>query len=85
MKAIQSIAAVGAGLLYLVQGHDRYDRAAFYYVLVDRIKEELFLREVSNGATDLRRFGKILVSGFGTEPSEDAKAYLKKEFNLDTL
>ncbi len=85
MSAIKSIATIGNGLLYLVQGQDSQGRTAFYYVLVDKIKKELFLREVTNGATDLRKFGKILISGFGSEPSEDAKAYLKNEFNLDTL
>lgn len=83
MNIAKSIAAINNELLYLVQGQDKYGRNAFYYILVDKLKKEIFLKEIGTEMSDLRRFGKILISGFGLEPTEDAKLYLKNEFNLD--
>lgn len=84
MKIAQSIAVMDNEFLYLVQGQDRLGRDAFYYVLVDKLKKDIFLKDVRKENVDLRKFGKILISGFGLEPTEDAKRYLKNEFNLDT-
>jgi hypothetical protein len=82
MKYTQSIATIDNNLLYLVVGEDSKERAAFYYVLVDKLKRDIFLKDIHNPDIDLRRFGKILISGFGREPTEDAKAYLKDHYNL---
>ena len=84
MNIAKSITSINNELLYLVQGEDRHGREAFYYILVDKLKKEIFLKEIATEMSDLRRFGKILISGFGTEPTEDAQLYLKKKFNLDT-
>ncbi len=72
-------------LLYLVQGQDKLGRDAFYYVLVDRLKRDIFLKEVEKQNTDLRKYGQILISGFGLEPTADTKQYLKNKFNLNAL
>jgi len=83
MQYTKSVATIDKALLYLVAGQDAKGRDAFYYVLVDKLKQEIFLRDVNKSDVDLRRFGRILISGFGHEPTEDAKAYIKNEFGVD--
>ena len=50
-----------------------------------KLKKDLFAKDVAKGSTDLHKYGKILISGFGQEPTEDAKAYLWNEFGLKAL
>lgn len=85
MSFITSILATGNQLLYLVQGEDKSGRQAFYYVLVDRLKKEMFLKEVTGQETDLRKYGAIIYSGFGNEPTEEAKRFIKQEYGLDVI
>lgn len=84
-KVRKTPAALDNELLFLVQGQDRLGRDAFYYVLVDKLKKDIFVKEIKNKNTDLRKYGKILISGFGLEPTADAKAYLKNEYDLTAL
>lgn len=82
MHHARSIAQIDQNLVFLVQGKDKRDREAFYYVLVDKLKKDIFIKDIHKGMMDLRRFGKILISGYGPEPTDHAKAYLLKEFGI---
>jgi len=68
-------------LIYLSRGRDK-GRAAWYYVLVDRMKVPLFLNEYKTpgGMIDLRDFGEVIESGWGENPPENVVQRIKIQF-----
>ena len=48
-------------LVYLVHGKD-HDRDAWHYVLVDKNKLPLFLKQIETGSIDVALFGEVLRS-----------------------
>lgn len=65
--------------LYLVEGIDRNNREAFYYLQTDIIKESIFRREIRKGQQDIRKWGKIIFSGFG-RPNDFIISLLQEEY-----
>lgn len=70
-----------AELIYLVKGVDA-GRNAWYYVLVDRIKVQLFLKALNDDIIHLENYGKILFSAYGDEPPEEITNKLKEEYGI---
>ena len=68
-----------APYVYLVRGEDK-GKPAWHYVLVDAEKENVFKNEVGSGSIDVAMFGKIVVSGWGKDPSDEIKAAVKLFF-----
>ena len=59
-------------LLYIVRGKDQ-GKAAWYCLLVDKMKLPLFLgtMKTSPDVIHLDDFGKVLYSGWGEDPPQD--------------
>lgn len=70
-----------AQYIYLVKGTDR-DRKAWYYVLVERLKVQLFLKALNDDIIHLENYGKILYSAYGEEPPESVTTQLKEEYGI---
>ena len=70
-----------AELIYLVKGVDA-GRPAWYYVLVERLKLQLFLKALNDDIIHLENYGKILYSAYGEEPPEDITGKLKDEYGI---
>lgn len=70
-----------AELIYLVKGVDA-GRNAWYYVLVDRLKVQIFLKALNDDIIHLEEYGKILFSAYGDEPPEEITGKLKEEYGI---
>src|SRR3989338_739328 len=70
-----------ADLIYLVKGVDA-GRNAWYYVLVERLKLQLFLKALNDDIIHLENYGKILYSAYGDEPPADITNKLKAEYGI---
>jgi hypothetical protein len=70
-----------AELIYLVKGIDA-GRNAWYYVLVERLKLQLFLKALNDDIIHLENYGKILYSAYGDEPPADVTDKLKEEYGI---
>ena len=68
-----------ASLVYLVRGKDR-GKAAWHYVLVDEEKLNVFKEKMKSGNIDVADYGRIVQSGWGTDPPEDVSKQIKSFF-----
>jgi predicted Zn-dependent peptidase len=71
-----------ASLIYLVKGVDA-GRNAWYYVLVERNKVQLFLKALNDDIIHLENYGQILFSAYGDEPPAEVTNKLKEEYGID--
>lgn len=71
-----------AELIYLVKGIDA-GRNAWYYVLVERLKLQLFLKALNDEIIHLENYGKILYSAYGDDPSAEITTKLKDEYGIE--
>ncbi len=81
LKQIDPQKKMQAELIYLVKGVDA-GRNAWYYVLVDRLKVQIFLKALNDEIIHLEKYGKILFSAYGDEPSEEITNALKEEYGI---
>ena len=73
-----------AHLIHKIKAKDSTGRWAYYFVLVEQLKERQFLKAISGeGMVDLESFGKVIASNYGEEPSEDVKRTLKERYDFD--
>ncbi len=70
-----------ADLIYLVKGVDA-GSSAWYYVLVERLKLQLFLKALNDDIIHLENYGVILYSAYGEEPPKDITEKLKSEYGI---
>lgn len=80
-KQIDPIKKMQAELIYLVKGIDA-GRNAWYYVLVDRLKVQIFLKALNDEIIHLENYGKILFSAYGDEPPMEVTNQLKEEYGI---
>lgn len=81
LKPIDPQKKMQAELIYLVKGVDA-GRNAWYYVLVDRLKVQLFLKALNDDIIHLENYGKILFSAYGDEPPSSVTEELKGEYGI---
>ena len=81
-KQVDPVKKMQAELIYLVKGIDA-GRNAWYYVLVDRLKLQLFLKALNDDIIHLENYGKILYSAYGDEPPAEITGRLKEEYGID--
>lgn len=81
-KQVDPVKKMQAELIYLVKGIDA-GRNAWYYVLVDRLKLQLFLKALNDDIIHLENYGKILYSAYGDEPPAEITDRLKEEYGID--
>jgi len=71
-------------LIHKLKAKDISGRWAYYFVLVEPLKEPQFLNAIDSGdVIDLEEFGTIVASNYGEEPSEDVRRLLKERYNFD--
>ncbi len=80
-KQIDPFKKMQAELIYLVKGIDA-GRNAWYYVLVERLKVQLFLKALNDDIIHLENYGKILYSAYGDEPPSEITNELKEEYGI---
>lgn len=80
-SAIDPIKRSQADLIYLVKGIDN-NREAWYYVLVERTKLQLFLKALNDDIIHLEKYGQILYSAYGSEPPAEITNKLKEEYGI---
>ena len=71
-----------AKYIYLVKGIDA-GKKAWYYVLVEALKVQLFLKALNDDIIHLEHYGKILYSAYGEEPPAHITKALKDEYGID--
>jgi hypothetical protein len=71
-----------AQYIYLVKGVDA-GRNAWYYVLVEKLKVQLFLKALNDDIIHLEKYGKILYSAYGDEPPASVTQLIKDEYGID--
>jgi len=81
LKPVDPQKKMQAEFIYLVKGIDA-GRNAWYYVLVERLKVQLFLRALNDDIIHLENYGKILSSAYGDEPPVDVTQKLKEEYGI---
>jgi len=81
IKQIDPQKKMQAEQIYLVKGVDA-GRNAWYYVLVERLKVQLFLKALNDDIIHLENYGKILFSAYGDEPPSDVTLQLKDEYGI---
>ncbi len=81
LKPIDPQKKMQADLIYLVKGIDA-GRNAWYYVLVERLKLQLFLKALNDDIIHLENYGKILYSAYGDEPPAEITGKLKEEYGI---
>jgi len=81
-KFTEALAVSLNDLVYLIRAESKPSmQMAWYYVQLDsRLKLPIFLKLVKTGL-NLKEFGIILYSGWGTEPPDDIKQKIKERFS----
>ena len=82
LKQVDPKKKMQAELIYLVKGIDA-GRNAWYYVLVERLELQLFLKASNDYIIHLENYGNILYSAYGEEPSPDITVKLKEEYGIE--
>ena len=67
--------------VFLVRGNDSTGRPAWYFVLVDPAKKAAF-RKAFSGQVELNAYGRIIASGYGTDPPADVRERMKTEYGF---
>ncbi len=80
------IARLGRGRtnnIYLLRGPDSTGKPAWYYLQVAPMKKPIFEHDVKKGQVELNSYGTILLSGYGEQPSPEAKKRMKDDYGFD--
>jgi len=73
-------------LIYSVRFTFPPAQKAYYYILVDALKERLFLQDIKSKVHfNLKDYGTILASGYGNHPPAATQKMLKEKYDYDTL
>ncbi len=80
-KAVDPQKRALAQYIYLIRGVDA-GRNAWYYVLVERLKVQLFLKALNDEIIHLEKYGKILYSAYGDEPPAEVTKAIKDEYGI---
>jgi hypothetical protein len=81
---VDQIIAKKGHLIHKLKAKDSTGRWAYYFVLVEAPREAAFLKAIEgDGSVDLEDFGKVIVSCYGEEPTEDVKKFLKEKYGFE--
>ena len=70
-------------MVLVTGGQDKVGRSAWYYVQIEPTKTLQFRNTLKTGQLTLTDFGKIIYSGFGENPPEEAKRLMKEMYNFE--
>src|SRR5262249_30639635 len=68
--------------IFLVRGYDDNDRRAWYYVMADKGKREVFKAQNGSMQLALTDYGQILYSGFGNNPPETIRQEMEDDYGF---
>lgn len=69
--------------VHRLRAKDSTGQPACYFVLVEPELDASFLRATQgSGVVDLEHFGVVLASCYGTEPTEEVRAYLRERYGF---
>ncbi len=71
--------------VYTVKGVDSTGRNAWYVALIEKQKIPIFLAKKNGDSYNLEDFGKIIISGYGTEVPEQVKKDLKEKYGFENF
>lgn len=70
-------------LIHKLKARDSTGRWAYYFVYVQAANERLFLKAIAgDGIVDLEKYGKVIASCYGEEPTAEVKAFLKEKYDF---
>lgn len=70
--------------VHQVKAKDATGRWAFYFVFVPAGREGAFLAALSSGrGLDLNRYGHVIASNYGEEPSEETRRLLRERYGFE--
>lgn len=70
--------------VHKLKAKDSTGRWAYYFVLVEPNREQVFLRAMDgDGMINLESFGRVLASNYGEEPSDETRRLLKERYDFD--
>ena len=76
--------ARSGNLIHKLKAKDTTGRWAYYFVYVIAAKERLFLRALEgDGTVDLEKYGKVIASCYGEEPTQEVKDFLKEKYDFN--
>lgn len=78
----QSEDAKDTNRVFLVRGCDSTNNLAWYYVLVDREKCNMFKAQSGTDTLDILQYGTIIRSGYGEEPPKHIKDFMFSEYRF---
>ncbi len=71
-------------LVHKLKAKDSTGRWAYYFVLVEPVREQAFLAALKSEETiDLEDFGKVIASCYGEEPNDQVKTFLKEKYGFE--
>jgi hypothetical protein len=71
-------------LIHKLKAKDTSGRWAYYFVYVQAAKERLFLKAIEGeGIVDLEKYGNVIASCFGEEPTQEVKDFLKAKYDFN--
>ncbi len=67
--------------LFLMRGEDK-GRAAWYYLMVDKLKLPMLQREIAANANNINlpKYGEVLKYGWGKEPPTSVVEYIEQTY-----
>lgn len=83
---VQKLIKSGTVPIHLVRCKDVHGRDCYHFVIASHHKIDA-LKAIEDGVFDVKDYGEVVASGFGSEPSQAVKDMLweKYQFNADEL
>ena len=75
---------LGSELCFLVRGRDQ-EMSAWHYVHVDRALLDVFRVKTRGGAVDVAKYGSVIRSGWGMNPSDDIVQTVEAKFDAANI
>lgn len=69
--------------IHLIRAKDKSGEQAWYYILSSHEKIRVLAGGGDIGIVNLELYGQIVASGFGSEPTAEAKRMLKEKYQFD--
>jgi hypothetical protein len=82
---VDKVISKKAHLIHKIKAIDSTGRWAYYFLLVEPMKEKAFMDAMNSDADEinLEDYGQIVASNYGEEPSEEVRTMLKDKYDFD--
>jgi len=78
----QAMADLLCTIVILCRGKDKYDRDFWAYMCIKPSMADAFRQARDSGAFNITEFGTIIEAGEGTEPSDEVKRRMERDFGV---